>query len=177
MNEIEQNINKDMFESELIDVECLDINDDQTWLFILAEDTGQRVDIIDWSLSCDWPGSDDPEYIKSETQLFELLDDLLKKLGLAAFKASEGWLGKFKQRHHINYGKISGEARSVDMNMTHDWINKVWSKFKEKYTPSDIFNADEAGIFYKLTPDKTLKFKGEKCVGGKLQGDYGACGC
>ncbi|GBP22504.1 Tigger transposable element-derived protein 6 [Eumeta japonica] len=52
--------------------------------------------------------------------------------------------------------------------MTHDWINKVWSKFKEKYAPSDIFNADEAGIFYKLTPDKTLKFKGEKHVGGKL---------
>ncbi|GBP97282.1 Tigger transposable element-derived protein 4 [Eumeta japonica] len=95
-------------------------------------------------------------------------ENFAEELGLAAFKASEGWLGKFKQRHHINYGKISGEARSVDTNMTHDWINKVWSKFKEKYAPSDIFNADEAGIFYKLTPDKTLKFKGEKCVGGKL---------
>ncbi|GBP33144.1 Tigger transposable element-derived protein 4 [Eumeta japonica] len=68
-----------------------------------------------------------------------------EELGLAAFKASEGWLGKFKQRHHINY---------------------------EKYAPSDIFNADEAGIFYKLTPDKTLKFKGEKCVGGKLSKEH-----
>lgn len=47
----------------------------------------------------------------------------------------------------------------------------VWSKCTEKYAPSDIFNADEAGIFYKLTPDKTLKFKGEKYVGGKLSKD------
>lgn len=42
------------------------------------------------------------------------------------------------------------------------------SKTTEKYIPSDIFNADEAGIFYKLIPDKNLKFKGEKCAVGKL---------
>lgn len=91
-----------------------------------------------------------------------------EELGLTAFKASEGWLGKFKQRHHINYGKINGEAQSVDRNVTHDWIYRVWPKLKEKYAPSDTFNADETGIFFKLTPDKTLKFKAEKCVGGKL---------
>lgn len=44
----------------------------------------------------------------------------------------------------------------------------MWPKLNEKYTPDNIFNADETGIFYKMTPDKTLKFKGEKCVGGKL---------
>ncbi|XP_053377288.1 uncharacterized protein LOC123545424 [Mercenaria mercenaria] len=31
----------------------------------------------------------------------------------------------------------------------------------------DIYNADETGLFFKLTPDKTLEFKNVKCVGGK----------
>ncbi|KAF0762407.1 tigger transposable element-derived protein 4-like [Aphis craccivora] len=65
-------------------------------------------------------------------------------------------------------GKISGEALNVDLNVTNSWLINVWPKLNEKYTPDNIFNADETGIFCKMTPDKTLKFKGEKCVGGKL---------
>lgn len=91
-----------------------------------------------------------------------------QQLGIIDFKASEGWLGKCKQRHDITYGKISGEALNVDLNVTNCWLIKVWRKLNKKYTPDDIFNADEGGIFYKITPDKTLKFKGEKCVGAKL---------
>jgi len=33
--------------------------------------------------------------------------------------------------------------------------------------PKDIFNADETGLFYRCTPDKTLAFKSERCSGGK----------
>ena len=90
------------------------------------------------------------------------------QLGIIDFKASEGWLGKFKHRHQITYGKMNGEARDVDINVTNNWISTVWPKLKMKYSPEDIFNADETGLFFKLTPDKTLKFRGEKCVGGKL---------
>ncbi|KAK9738597.1 DDE superfamily endonuclease [Popillia japonica] len=37
---------------------------------------------------------------------------------------------------------------------------------KTKY--DDIFNADETGLFYKLNPDKTLRFMGETCSSGKM---------
>ena len=30
-----------------------------------------------------------------------------------------------------------------------------------------MYNLDETGLFYKLKPDKTLEFKGQKCSGGK----------
>ncbi|CAH0725646.1 unnamed protein product, partial [Brenthis ino] len=100
--------------------------------------------------------------VKAKTEKFA------NQLGIIDFKASEGWLGKFKHCHQITYGKMNGEARDVDMNVTNNWISTVWPNLKMKYSPEDIFNADETGLFFKLTPDKTLKFKGEKCVGGKL---------
>ena len=37
----------------------------------------------------------------------------------------------------------------------------------KEYSPADIYNADETAFFYKLMPNKTLEFKGNKCFGGK----------
>lgn len=42
------------------------------------------------------------------------------------------------------------------------------SKLRAGYRDEEIFNADEMGLFFRLTPDHSLKFKGEKCSGGKL---------
>ena len=39
------------------------------------------------------------------------------------------------------------------------------------YNESDIFNADETGLFYKYLPDNTLTFKSDKCHGGKQSKD------
>lgn len=57
------------------------------------------------------------------------------QLGIIDFKSSEGWLRKFKHRHQITYGKMNGEARAVDMNVTNNWISTVWPKLKMKYSP------------------------------------------
>ncbi|XP_059056862.1 uncharacterized protein LOC131850591 isoform X2 [Achroia grisella] len=83
MNRIDQNINKDMIESDLIDVESLDFSDSQTWLYSLPDDSGNKVDIVDWNLSCDWPISEDNEYVKLEKDLYAILDDILKNEFLA----------------------------------------------------------------------------------------------
>ena len=37
----------------------------------------------------------------------------------------------------------------------------------KEYSPADIYNADETALFYKLMPNKTLEFKGNKCFWGK----------
>ncbi|VVD04998.1 unnamed protein product [Leptidea sinapis] len=52
-------------------------------------------------------------------------ENFAEEFGSTSIKASEGWLGKFMQCHHINY------ARRVDTNVTHDWINRVWSELTE----------------------------------------------
>lgn len=46
------------------------------------------------------------------------------------------------------------------------WASSLKTIFAE-YSPSDIFNADETGLFFCLLPDKTLEIKGVDCHGGK----------
>lgn len=88
-------------------------------------------------------------------------------LGYLDFVCCNGWLDRFKNRHQIVFSKISGEANSVDTSIVSSWVNDKWQLIKSGYNEEDIFNADETGLFYKLSPDKTFKFKGEKCIGGK----------
>lgn len=100
--------------------------------------------------------------VKAKAEVFA------QQLDIKDFKASEGWLYRFKRRHGITYGQISGEARDVNRYVTNGWLDKVWPELQARYPPENIFNADETGVFFKMTPDKTLKFKNEKCVGGKM---------
>ncbi|XP_073954223.1 uncharacterized protein isoform X4 [Choristoneura fumiferana] len=83
MNQGDQNINKDMIDCDLIDVESLDFSDDQTWLYTAPEDAGENLDIVDWQLSFDWPFTEDDDYLKAESELYSLLDNLLKNEILA----------------------------------------------------------------------------------------------
>ncbi|XP_039747594.1 uncharacterized protein LOC120624893 [Pararge aegeria] len=78
MNQVDQNINKDMIDSDLIDVDSLDFSDDQTWLFTIPEDSGQKVDLVEFNLACDWPINEDEEYLALEKELNTILDNLLK---------------------------------------------------------------------------------------------------
>jgi hypothetical protein len=73
--------------------------------------------------------------------------------------------------HKIFFGKVSIEARGVNSDAATEWLNALWRSVCEGYADSDIFNAIETAIFFRLTLDTTLKFKGEKCVGSKLSKD------
>lgn len=87
------------------------------------------------------------------------------------FVCSESWIDRWKVRHNISSGKIVGESASVDNNVVNNWITTVWPQIRKKFSEEDIYNADETGLFYKLTPDRTLKFREEQCKGGKLSKD------
>ncbi|XP_062582039.1 tigger transposable element-derived protein 4-like [Saccostrea cucullata] len=95
-------------------------------------------------------------------------EEFAKKLDVADFKASNGWLENFKSRQGITFKRVCGEEKSVD---TQSDDMSVWQeKLKlllTRYPPQDIYNADETGIFFRLLPDKTLEFKDVDCHGGK----------
>ena len=81
------------------------------------------------------------------------------------FKASNGWLSRFKARHNINSAKIPGESASVPHEAVDNWTKRV-PTIIARYDPKDIFNLDESGIYHAM-PDRTLRVKGTECKGGK----------
>lgn len=91
---------------------------------------------------------------------------LAEKHNLKDFSASNGWIDRFKKRYDIVQKKVCGEKADVNENVVKDWEEKLLSLI-EGYSPSNIYNADETGLFYDLQPDKTLCYKNEKCFGGK----------
>lgn len=95
-------------------------------------------------------------------------NEFAEKFEEKAFVCSNGWLDRFKKRNCISCGKVVGEEASVRKLDVEKWKNEVWPDIIQSYEEQDIFNADEAGLFYRMTPNQTLKFKGEKCSSGKL---------
>lgn len=96
--------------------------------------------------------------------------DLAEKLGVpkGEFKCSNGWLDRFKERHGISFKRICGEENSVvtDSDQMEEW-HRTLSIILKEYTPANVYNADETGLFFRCLPDKTLDFKNKDCHGGK----------
>ena len=99
--------------------------------------------------------------------LLEKATEFAHHLGETSFRASQGWLTKFKQRHGVICKVVSGEAAAVDSEVTSTWLRTTLPTLLSRYSANDIYNADETGIFFEMLPNKTLAFKGEKCSGGK----------
>ncbi len=75
------------------------------------------------------------------------------------FTASNGWLQKFRERHHISFKTIVGEAGLVDKSVTDNYLNEILPNLIASYKPEDIFNADETALFYRAQPAKTMIYK------------------
>ena len=85
---------------------------------------------------------------------------------LDGFKASEGWLDKWKLSHGIKEKQISGESLDVSQTTVESWMERLRELCKG-YDQRDIWNMDESGCFFKALPTKGLAQKGKKAKGGK----------
>ena len=89
-----------------------------------------------------------------------------EQLGYENFKASNGFLDRFKERQGITGQNVCGEEKSVDSSVVDTWAERL-PDICRSYEPRDRYNADETGLLWKATPTQTLHFKGQKCSGGK----------
>ena len=94
-------------------------------------------------------------------------EEIARELGISDFSCSSGWIHRFKTRHDIVQKKVCGESASVNEETVSAWLSTTLPSVLEGYKPSDVFNTDETGLFFRLLPDKTLAFKNKSCHGGK----------
>jgi len=92
---------------------------------------------------------------------------IAEQMSIAEFKASNGWLESFKNRHNIVWHQICGESNSIDVKNVDEWKVKL-KIIIEEYKPKNIYNGDKTNLFYRALPNKTLSVKSEECKGGKL---------
>lgn len=88
-----------------------------------------------------------------------------QQLGYENFKASNGFLEKFRERHGIVGQVISGEEKGVDPDIVETWSNRL-PDICRKYSMKDRFKADETGFMRKAILTQTPNLRGEKCIGG-----------
>eukprot|EP00794_Sanderia_malayensis_P014665 gene14665-16191_t len=96
----------------------------------------------------------------------EFASQVAEKLGYIDFKASSGWLTRFKERHNLSQHKVCGESADVAVDTVKSWKERLGSIISG-YEMQDIWNLDETGLIYRALPDKSLFAKSKKCKGGK----------
>lgn len=92
----------------------------------------------------------------------------VKYYGRDNFNASRGWISNFRKRYGIRQLKICGEKLSGDQTNVQPFIEQLDQTIKDlALQPSQIYNADESGLFWKMLPDKTLVTSKEKTAPGR----------
>jgi hypothetical protein len=118
--------------------------------------------LLKWFTQCR-----DKNILINGTILLEKANKYAQQLGHTNFKASSEWLTNWKKkRHDVVFRTVCGKKASVNTHYCSNWIKNL-PDVLAGYSSSDIFNADEKGLFFKCLPDKTLMLKDEKCSGEK----------
>ncbi|UYV66317.1 hypothetical protein LAZ67_4001317 [Cordylochernes scorpioides] len=75
---------------------------------------------------------------------------------------------RFKGRFHISQRRLCGEGASISPAIIDEHLTNLNSILANSgYDPTNIYNANETGLFFQLIPDRTLAHKDENCRGVK----------
>ena len=74
-----------------------------------------------------------------------------EKLGYPEFKASSGWLTRFKERNNLSQHKLCGESADVPEATVYSWKERLGSIISG-YAMQDIWNMDETSCFCRALP-------------------------
>lgn len=89
---------------------------------------------------------------------------IAKKLEIVNFKASNGWLSKFKKRNKLKSYYMCGETGGINSDDIVKYRENLKTELKN-FARSDIYNLDETALFFRYSPSRTINFdsiKGRK---------------
>ncbi|KFM74085.1 Tigger transposable element-derived protein 4, partial [Stegodyphus mimosarum] len=86
-------------------------------------------------------------------------EELAKNLGHDEFKATDGWLFRWKSRHDIKFKKAHGEKESAHSAGAKEWKSTELPELLENFSADDIYNVYEIGLYYRATPHGWLSYK------------------
>lgn len=93
---------------------------------------------------------------------------LAKNLDINNFKASSGWLFRFRRRHNMTNKKICDENLSTDNETVEPFRKKLNDILKaENILPSQLYNYGETRLFWRALPDCTQASKAEENTPGR----------
>ena len=99
-----------------------------------------------------------------------------KTMNFERFKASNYFIRNFKKEYGISGRKINkyvnkNQEKSIEQiqNSIQIFRKNFKDNFIDKYQPHFVLNADQTGFKYEMCPKRTLTFRGEKVVFGKIQ--------
>ena len=111
------------------------------------------------------PDSSDSESNKTQTVEESTSDDTTDD---TVNRSLDNWLSGWLKRRNIKLKTYSGEAGSADISLKQKWLSTIYTDLLKKFNPDDIWNADEAGLFYTQISRRTYCQGSEKPRGGKI---------
>ena len=92
---------------------------------------------------------------------------IAEQLQIVDFKASNGWLEKFKARYNLRKMVVSGESEEVSGATVDSW-KECLPEILSGIDACNIWNMDETGCFWKALLTSGMAEKGKICSGGKM---------
>ena len=89
------------------------------------------------------------------------------KANVKNFKASDGWLDRWKKRFSVSFKTVSGESNACADEMVAPWEQTTLPTILSKYDLNQIYNANRFGLLYCTQPNKSLHLRNENCASSK----------
>nr|XP_032834220.1 tigger transposable element-derived protein 1-like isoform X5 [Petromyzon marinus] len=106
-----------------------------------------------------------------QAKALRLFNDFKKRAGESAanetFGASTGWYAKFKGRYNLRHLKMTGETAGADVEAAEAFKSTLKEIIEGGgYSPEQVFNVNETGLFWKRMPASTFLSREEKTAPG-----------